>query len=133
METKTAEPTSTSTMSWRQEPISSGLPTIQQVSQVTSGTYGGYQRQGPAAFQNYGVSRTPSHFKMPLDSNPVPYEVSHGTQQTAFSQGPTSCFPAIHPGARTYASGLQSGSSMDTRRADELQITTDASILPFFC
>ncbi|XP_026414831.1 SAC3 family protein A-like isoform X1 [Papaver somniferum] len=128
----TPEPTSTSRMSRRPEPISSGLPTVQQVSQVTGGTYGGYQRQGPAAFQNYGVSRTPSLLQMPLDLNPVPCEVSHGIQQTAFSQGPTSCFPATHPGARTYASGLQSGSSMDTRRADELQITTNASILPPF-
>ncbi|KAI3852004.1 hypothetical protein MKW98_020003 [Papaver atlanticum] len=47
------EPTSTSRMSWRPEPISSGLRTV-QVSQVTGGTYGSYQRQGPAAFQNYG-------------------------------------------------------------------------------
>ncbi|KAI3887415.1 hypothetical protein MKW92_050801 [Papaver armeniacum] len=123
------EPTSTSRISWRPEPISSGLPTV-QTSQVTGGTYGCYQRQGPAAFQNYGVS-TPSLFQMPLDLNPVPYEVSHDIQQTAFSQGPTSCFPATHPGARTYASGLQSGSSMDTRRADELQITTNASTPPF--
>ncbi|KAI3890957.1 hypothetical protein MKX03_019966 [Papaver bracteatum] len=125
------ESTSTSRMSWRPEPISSGLPTVQQVIQVTGGTYGGYQRQGPAAFQNYGVSRTPSLLQMPLDLNPAPYEVSHGIQQTAFSQGRTSCFPATHPGARSHASGLQSGSSMDTRRADELEITTDASIPPF--
>ncbi|KAI3950251.1 hypothetical protein MKW92_026358 [Papaver armeniacum] len=125
------ELTVSSATSWRPEPISSGLPTVQQASQVTGGTYGGYQRQGPAAFQNYGVSRTPSLFQMPVDLNPVPYEVSHGIQQTAFSQGPTSCFPATHPGAGTYASGLQSGSSMDTRRADELQITTNASTPPF--
>ncbi|KAI3983120.1 hypothetical protein MKX01_030842 [Papaver californicum] len=73
---------------------------LQQVNQATGDAYDVYWGQGPAAFQNYGVNHTPSHFQIP----PI-----------AFSQGPTSCFPATHPGARTYASGLQSGSSMDTR------------------
>ncbi|XP_026415385.1 SAC3 family protein A-like isoform X1 [Papaver somniferum] len=122
------EPTSTSTMSWRPEPTSSGLPTVQQVSQVTGDAYDGYWRQGSAAFQNHHVSHTPSHFQKPLDPNPVPHENSHNIQQTACSQGPTSHFPATHHGAQTYASVLQSGSSMDTRRANKLQIATNPRI-----
>ncbi|KAI3965027.1 hypothetical protein MKX01_013958 [Papaver californicum] len=123
------EPTSTNnTMSWRPESTASGLPTVQQVSQVTGDAYDGYWRQGPAAFQNHHVSHTSSHFQKPLDSNPVPYENSHGIQQTASSQGPNSHFPATHHGAQTYASVLQSGSSMDTRRANKLQITTNPRI-----
>ncbi|KAI3915823.1 hypothetical protein MKX01_013279 [Papaver californicum] len=121
------EPTSTSTMSWRPESTASGMPTV-QVSQVTGDAYDSYWRQGPAAFQKHHVSHTPSHFQKPLDSNPVPYENSLGIQQTASSQVPNSHFPATHHGAQTYASVLQSGSSMDTRRANKLQIATNPRI-----
>ncbi|XP_057981811.1 SAC3 family protein A [Malania oleifera] len=124
--TSNSQPPQPYNPSWRPEPISSQLPSLQP-SAVMSDAHDGYWKQGSLGFPNNHVSPLQPHFQKPLDSKPT-YDNFQDQQIPACPQGPNPQHPATHQVAQSYQTPLQTVSSIDTRRVSKLQIPTNPRI-----
>ncbi|KAJ4979768.1 hypothetical protein NE237_010548 [Protea cynaroides] len=125
------QPPPPGTTSWRPEPSSSELPSL-QAGAVTSDAYNAYWKHGTPGFQNH-VNPVPSYFQKPLDPNPVPYDSSRDQQKIACPQGSNLQYSGANQVPQNqvpqnYQPPLQTFPSLDTRRVSKLQIPTNPRI-----
>ncbi|XP_043701019.1 SAC3 family protein A-like isoform X7 [Telopea speciosissima] len=126
------QPPPPGTTSWRPEPISSELPSLQQAGDVTGDAYNVHWKHGTSGFQSH-VNPVPSYFQKPLDQNPLPYDSSRDQQKIACPQGSNLQYSVTNQVSQNqvpqnYQPPLQTFPSLDTRRVSNLQIPTNPRI-----
>ncbi|XP_043701015.1 SAC3 family protein A-like isoform X3 [Telopea speciosissima] len=125
------QPPPPGTTSWRPEPISSELPSL-QAGDVTGDAYNVHWKHGTSGFQSH-VNPVPSYFQKPLDQNPLPYDSSRDQQKIACPQGSNLQYSVTNQVSQNqvpqnYQPPLQTFPSLDTRRVSNLQIPTNPRI-----
>ncbi|WCJ19445.1 SAC3/GANP/Nin1/mts3/eIF-3 p25 family [Euphorbia peplus] len=84
------------------------------------------QSQAPSNYQNHHAIPMQPQFQNPLDSK-ISYD-HFQEQQKPIPQGPNSQYPAGHQVPQNYQIPVQTVPSLDTRRANKLQIPTNPRI-----
>uniref|UniRef100_A0A1D1YV28 Leukocyte receptor cluster member 8 n=1 Tax=Anthurium amnicola TaxID=1678845 RepID=A0A1D1YV28_9ARAE len=124
--TVNSQPPPPGTTSWRQESISSGLPSLQGTNDAVGYSQNSAWQNGPLVFGNHQPSQATSHFQKPLDSTPLPCASVEDQQQAIYTLGSNAQFPLHVP--QNFQPPLQQASTLDTLRVSKMQIPTNPRI-----
>ncbi|XP_042511415.1 SAC3 family protein A-like isoform X2 [Macadamia integrifolia] len=121
-----SQPPPPGTTSWRPEPSSSELPSL-QAGAVAGDAHNFYWKNGTSGIQNH-VNPIPSYFQKPLNPNPLPYDSSQDQQKTVCPQDSNLQYAASNQVPQNYQPPLQNFPTLDTHRVSKLQIPTNPRI-----